>query len=69
MKRLCLVLATLLLCQPTRMSAHDVPDRVDIAILIKAEHDRLRILARVPANALIDFLLPTRNYGNWVDLS
>jgi hypothetical protein len=68
-KRLALVLATLLLCQPTRLSAHDVPDRVDIAILIKAEHDRLRILARVPANALIDFLLPTQDYGNWVDLT
>jgi hypothetical protein len=68
-KRLALVLATLLLCQPTRLSAHDVPERVDIAILIKAEHDRLRILARVPANALIDFLLPTQDYGNWVDLT
>src|SRR5580704_9910255 len=50
-------------------SAHDVPDRVRVSVFVKPEHDRLLILVRMPANALIDFLFPTLSVGNWLDLA
>jgi hypothetical protein len=49
--------------------AHEVPDRVNINVFVKPEQDRLVILVRIPANALIDYLLPTLPEGNWVDLA
>ena len=38
-------------------------------MFVKPEPGRLLILVRMPANALIDFLLPTLSTGNWVDLA
>ena len=53
---------------PAPLSAHDVPDRVRINIFLKPESGRMLILARVPANALIDFMFPTVPDGIWLDL-
>jgi hypothetical protein len=50
------------------LAAHEVPDRVYIQIFVKQERGHLTILVRMPANALIDYLLPTHFEGNWVDL-
>src|SRR6185436_16122295 len=51
------------------MSAHEVPDRVQIGVFLKPEQRRMLMLVRMPANALIDFLLPTLEGGNWLDLA
>jgi hypothetical protein len=67
MKRVVLA-ALVLVLWPHGASAHDVPDRVGISVFIKPEGRRLVVVARVPANALIDFLLPTLPVGNWLDL-
>lgn len=69
MKRACLATLAALAVWTSILSAHEVPDRVDIAVFLKPEGDRMRILVRMPANALIDFLLPTLAEGNWLDLA
>lgn len=69
MNRAAIVLAALFMAWTSAVSAHEVPDRVDISVLLKPEAGRMLILARVPANALIDFLLPTQEGGNWIDLA
>lgn len=38
-------------------------------MFVKPQPGHLLILVRMPANALIDFLLPTLANGNWVDLA
>src|SRR5580693_501101 len=68
MSRRLLVIIAALMFWPSAVSAHDVPDRVKIDVFVKPENDHLLILVRMPANALIDFLLPTLPDGNWVDL-
>src|SRR5262249_11694199 len=69
MKRAQWILAVLLSLWAGTASAHEVPDRVQIAMFLKPEGERMLILVRMPANALIDFLLPTLEQGNWVDLA
>jgi hypothetical protein len=60
-------LALLFLC-PKVASAHDVPDDVRIKIFMKPENQKMRILVRMPANALIDILFPTLPDSSWLDL-
>ena len=69
MSRLGTALVVLLALLAAPLVAHEVPDRVEIAVLLRPEHGRMQIVARVPANALIDFLLPTQEAGHWVDLT
>jgi hypothetical protein len=69
MKRRRLALLPALLLWASVAAAHDVPDRVRVNVFVKPEHDRLLILVRMPANALIDFLFPTLPVGNWLDLT
>jgi hypothetical protein len=69
MSRRWLVIVAALMFWPSAVSAHDVPDRVKIDVFVKPENGHLLILVRMPANALIDFLLPTLPDGNWVDLA
>jgi len=69
MRRTALAIIASLCVWTSILSAHEVPDRVDIAVFLKPEGDRMRILVRMPANALIDFLLPTLAEGNWLDLA
>jgi HupE / UreJ protein len=68
MTRLWVGIVAALMFWPSAVSAHEVPDRVKIEVFVKPENGRLLILVRMPANALIDFLLPTLPDGNWVDL-
>jgi hypothetical protein len=68
MTRRWLPILAALMFWPSALSAHEVPDRVKIAVFVRPEHGRLLILVRMPANALIDFLLPTLPDGNWLDL-
>ena len=68
MRRIALATLALIVSWSAIVSAHEVPDRVDIAVFLKPDGNRLRILVRMPANALIDFLLPTAE-GNWLDLA
>jgi hypothetical protein len=63
------LLTVLLSLTAATAGAHEVPDRVRIAMFAKPEGGHLLILVRMPANALIDFLLPTLEGGNWVDLA
>lgn len=69
MKRLWLALLAALVSWTSIMSAHEVPDRVQIGVFLKPEQGRMLMLVRMPANALIDFLLPTLEGGNWLDLA
>jgi hypothetical protein len=66
--RICIALLAFLALATPRLEAHEVPDRVAITMFVKAEGDHLTILVRMPANALIDYLLPTLYEGNFVDL-
>jgi hypothetical protein len=69
MSRRWLAIVAALMLWPSAVSAHDVPDRVKIDVFVKPANGHLLILVRMPANALIDFLLPTLPDGNWVDLA
>jgi len=57
-----------LILWPLAVSAHDVPDDVRIAAFLKPEGNRMTILVRIPANALIDILFPMIPGSNWLDL-
>ena len=69
MTRIWLAILAAIALWPSALSAHEVPDRVRISVFVKPENGRLLMLVRMPANALIDFLLPTLPGGNWVDLA
>jgi len=66
MKRFGLILA---LAFPMLAFAHDVPDEVRIRAFLKPEGGQMRILVRIPANALIDILFPTLPDSPWLDLN
>jgi HupE/UreJ protein len=68
MKRVALVALAALILWPWAASAHDVPDDVRIKIFLKPEGNRMLILVRIPANALIDILFPMRPGSDWLDL-
>ena len=68
MKRIALTVLGALLLWPIPASAHDVPDDVRIRIFLKPEGDRMLILVRIPASALIDILFPARPESDWLDL-
>jgi len=63
-----LILALLFAPWSPNAVAHDVPDRVQVSIFLNPEPGRMVVLVRLPANALIDFLLPTLPDSNWLDL-
>src|ERR1700674_3700504 len=68
MKRAALATLAAIMVWPCGASAHDVPDDVRIKIFLKPEGDRMLILVRIPANALIDILFPTLPGSDWLDL-
>lgn len=57
--------ATLLLAGPPPSAAHEVPAEVTVRMLVWPDGDRLRVLVRVPVEALRDVELPLR--GPWLD--
>ena len=64
-------LVLVVLATPTVAGAHDIPADVTIQIFLKPEGHRLRLLVRVPLEALRDLSVPTRpgNNVNSVDLA
>jgi hypothetical protein len=68
MRRIGLAILAAWLAWPVAVSAHDVPDLVNVAVFFKPENGRLRMLVRVPSNAFIDFQFPVLD-ATWLDLS
>ena len=55
--------AILILTLPASPTAHDIPSDVTVQALVKAEGPRLRLLIRVPLQAMQDFNFPQREQG------
>ena len=68
MRRIGLAMLAAWLAWPVAVSAHDVPDLVNVAVFFKPENGRLQMLVRVPSNAFIDFQFPVLD-ATWLDLS
>src|SRR5262249_56896961 len=70
MKGLGLAAAVVLIfwATPTVAGAHDIPADVTIQAFLKREGHRLRLLVRVPLEAMRDLSVPTRPGGS-VDLA
>lgn len=68
MKRAALVILAALMLWPGGVSGHEVPDDVRIRAFLKPDGNRMLILVRIPANALIDILFPTLPESDWLDL-
>ena len=60
--------ATLLLAHPAPAPAHEVPANVTVRMLVRPDGDRLRVLLRVPVEALRDVDLPRRGPEGWLDV-
>jgi len=57
------VVAGLVLAFPARQLAHDIPGDVTVQAFVKPEAQRLRLLVRVPLEALSDMVFPTLGPG------
>ena len=57
----------LVVATPMKHSAHDVPPDVRVHAFVAPEGDRLRVLIRVPLDAMRDFIFPQRGPG-YLDL-
>jgi hypothetical protein len=60
--------AALLLVLPARPAAHEVPARVAVHAFVKPDGERLRLLVRVPLEAMRDIEIPQRGPG-YLDLA
>ena len=58
-----LLVVVLLLVFPSDQAAHEIPADVTVQALVKPDGTRLRVLVRVPLEALQDFNFPTRGPG------
>ena len=56
-------IAALLLAFPATQSAHDIPGDVTVQAFVKPEGQRLRLIVRVPLEALSDMAFPTTGPG------
>ena len=63
-----LLVAGLLLALPARPVAHDIPVDVTVQAFVAPQGDRLRLLVRVPLEAMRDFIFPQRGPG-YLDLA
>ena len=52
------------LIMSSRLSGHDIPADVTVQAFVKAEGHRLRMLVRVPLEAMQDFNFPQNEQGN-----
>jgi hypothetical protein len=66
--RMTAVVGALLLGFPVVISAHDIPKSVTVLAFVKPEADRLRIVVRVPLEAIRDVPFPLRDPG-YLELS
>ena len=62
------LLAGLMLALPTQPSAHEIPANVTVVAFVKPEGQRLRLLVRVPLEAMRDINFPQRGPG-YLDLA
>ena len=62
------VAAGLLLALPAQPVAHDIPADVTVQAFVAPQGERLRLLVRVPLEAMRDFIFPQRGPG-YLDLS
>ena len=56
------LVAGLMFVFPATQSAHDIPGDVTIRAFVKPEGQRLRLLVRVPLEALSDMSFPTLSH-------
>ena len=68
MRRIGVAILAAWMAWPAAVSAHDVPDLVNVAIFFKPQNGRLQMVVRVPSNAFIDFQFPVLD-ATWLDLS
>ena len=54
---------TMLLAAPAKTQAHEVPARITVLAFIKPASDRLRVIVRVPLEAIRDVNFPLRGAG------
>ena len=57
------IVAGLILAFPAQQSAHDIPGDVTVRAFVKPEGQRLRLLVRVPLEAMSDIPFPTSGPG------
>ena len=55
--------AALVIALPSEPSAHEIPARVAVLAFVKPEGDRLRVIVRVPLEAMRDVVFPLRGPG------
>src|SRR5439155_12757730 len=60
--------AALVLALPTRVSAHEIPPSVTVLAFVKPEPAHLRLVVRVPLEAIRDVKFPLRGPG-YLELS
>ena len=63
-----IIAASLLLVLPERPAAHEVPANVTVHAFVRPDGDRLRLLVRVPLEAIRDVEIPLRGQG-YLDLA
>lgn len=61
-------IAALVVLLPQALSAHDIPNDVTVQAFVKPEGTKLRLLLRVPLNAMRDTEFPERG-GGYLDLA
>src|ERR1019366_7783696 len=61
--RVAALAGALLLALPSAPSAHEIPARVTIIAFVKPDGDRLRLLVRVPLEAMRDLQSPLHGAG------
>jgi hypothetical protein len=60
------VMGLLLWLVPSLAHAHEIPERVAITVFVRAEAGRVRLLVRVPLEAMRDVLFPQRADGTLI---
>ena len=68
MRRAVMIAGALLLAWPLASNAHEIPRRVTVQAFVKPEADRLRVLVRVPLEAMRDVEFALRGPG-YLDLA
>jgi hypothetical protein len=64
----CVIAALVVITGSTRTTAHDIPNDVVVQAFLKPEGNRLRLLVRVPLQAVRDVDVPVRDRG-YLDLA
>ena len=57
-----ILVAGFVIATPSRQLAHDVPGDVTVQAFVAPEGEQLRLLVRVPLEAMRDFVFPQRGW-------